>query len=111
MRPGAAGTPVSGAYPDASRTGAAIAVLGSTAIARQAQDTLTTRLTYEVTPTLTAAYTAGFFRNDEHDGVKSYLRDAGGAPVYAGAVNLGGYAYTWRVRSSPAASMRWRRIS
>jgi iron complex outermembrane receptor protein len=90
----AAGTPVTGAFTDASRLGVPIKVLGSTAHAHQAQDSLTTRLTYDVTPTIQAAYTAGFFRNDETDGVNSYLRNAAGVPVYAGAVNIDGRAYT-----------------
>ncbi|CAN5236730.1 TonB-dependent receptor [soil metagenome] len=90
----AAGTPVTGAFLDANRLGVPIQVLGGTAIAHQVQDSLTTRLTYKITPTLEAAYTAGFFRNDENDTVNSYLRDASGASVYAGAVNIGGRAYT-----------------
>ena len=90
----AAGTPVTGAFLDANRLGVPIQVLGGTAIAHQVQDSLTTRLTYEITPTLTAAYTAGFFRNDEHDTVASYLRDGAGNAVYAGAVNIGGRAYS-----------------
>ncbi len=89
-----AGTVVSGGFDDASRLGVPIKVLGATAIAHQAQDSLTTRLTFDLTPTLTAAYTAGLFRNDETDGVASYLRGATGAPVYAGAVNIDGRAYT-----------------
>ena len=94
-KPAVAGAPVvTGAVLDASRAGAPVEVLGSTAIAHQAQDSLTTRLTYDVSPTLIAAYTAGLFRNDESDGVNSYLRDANGAPVYAGPVNIGGHAYT-----------------
>ena len=88
------GTPVTGYASDASRLGAPIDVLGSTAIPHHEIDTLTGRLTYDPTPVLTAAYTFGLFRNDEHDTVASYLRDAAGAAVYAGALNLGGRAVT-----------------
>ncbi len=90
----AAGTPVVGGYRDASRTGVAVTVLGSTAIPHQVQDSLTTRLTVDLTPTLIAAYTAGLFRNDERATANSYLHDTSGTPVYAGAVSLGGRAYT-----------------
>ena len=89
-----AGTPVTGYFLDANRTRAPIDVIGSTAIPHHSLDDLTTRLTYDLTPTLTAAYTLGVFRNDEDDGVNTYLRDAAGNPVYAGAVNLGGHTVT-----------------
>jgi iron complex outermembrane receptor protein len=87
------GTRVTGAFSDASRTGAPIVVLGSTGIEHQVQDNLSGRLTYEVTPWVTAAYTFGLFRNDDDATVDSYLRDAGGQAIYAGALNIGGRAY------------------
>ena len=90
----AAGTPATGYYLDANRMRAPIDVLGSTAIPHHSIDDLTTRLTYDFTPTLTAAYTLGVFRNDEDDTVNTYLRDGAGNPVYAGVVNLGGRAIT-----------------
>lgn len=89
-----AGTPVTGYATDASRLRVPIDVLGSTAIPHHEIDTVTGRFTYDLTPTLTAAYTFGLFRNDEHDTVASYLRDALGNTVYAGALNLGGRAVT-----------------
>ena len=90
----ATGTPATGYAPDASRLRAPIDVLGSTAIPHHEIDTVTGRLTYDLTPTLTVAYTFGLFRNDEDDTVNSYLRDAAGNTVYAGALNLGGRAVT-----------------
>ena len=89
-----AGTAVTGAFADANRTGAPILVLGATAIEHQVQDNLSGRIAYDLTPDVTAAYTFGLFRNDDDASVNSYLRDAGGQPVYAGAVNIGGRAYT-----------------
>ena len=89
----ASGTTVTGAFSDANRTGTPIVVLGATAIEHQVQDNLSGRITYDLTPAITAAYTFGLFRNDDDAGVNSYLRDAAGQPVYAGAVNIGGRAY------------------
>lgn len=89
----ASGQPVTGAFADASRTGAPISVLGSAGIEHQAQDNLSGRLTYDVTPALTAAYTFGLFHNDDDSTVNSYLRDAAGRPVYAGPLNLGERLY------------------
>ena len=88
-----AGIPVSGAFSDANRTSAPISVMGSAGIEHQAQDNLSGRVTYDLTPAITAAYTFGLFYNDDDSTVNSYLRDAGGQAVYAGTVNIGGRAY------------------
>ena len=87
------GTPVTGAFTDANRLGQPIVVLGSTAIEHQVQDNASGRATFDVTPTIIAAYTFGVFHNDDDATSNSYLRDASGAPVYAGPVNIGGRAY------------------
>ena len=89
-----AGTPVTGAFSDANRTGAPISVMGSGGIEHQVQDNLSGRATYDLTPAITAAYTFGLFYNDDDSTVNSYLRDPAGQAVYAGAVNIGGRAYT-----------------
>ncbi|MDB5461521.1 MAG: Outer rane receptor protein mostly Fe transport [Caulobacteraceae bacterium] len=90
----ASGTVVTGAFADANRTGQPIVVLGATGIEHQVQDNVSGRLTYDLTPTLTAAYTFGLFGNNDRSTVNSYLRDAAGAPVYTGSLNIGGRAYT-----------------
>jgi iron complex outermembrane receptor protein len=89
----AAGVPVTGAFTDANRTGAPIVVLGSSGFEHQVQDNASARITYDVTPAITLAYTFGLFRNDDRSSVNSYLRDGAGAPVYAGALNIAGHAY------------------
>jgi iron complex outermembrane receptor protein len=91
--PGVAGTPVTGAFADANRAGQPIVVLGSGGLEHQVQDNASGRLTYDLTRDLTLAYTFGLFVNDDNAGVDSYLRDADGAPAYAGALNLAGRAY------------------
>jgi iron complex outermembrane receptor protein len=88
-----AGLPAAGAFSDASRNGAPISVLGSGGIEHQVQDNLSGRVTYDLTPGVTAAYTFGLFYNDDDSTVNSYLRDPTGQPVYAGAINIGGRAY------------------
>jgi iron complex outermembrane receptor protein len=90
----ATGIPVTGAVFDANKTSVPIAVLGSTAIEHQIQDNASGRFTYDVTPTLTGAYTFGLFANNDDATDNSYLRDASGQPVYSGAVNIAGRAYT-----------------
>lgn len=88
-----AGTPVSGAFADVNRTGAPIVVLGAGGLEKQNQDNAKLKLEWEVTPTLTAGYLLGYFGNRTEAHVESYLRDAAGAPVYSGPLNIGGFAY------------------
>lgn len=90
----AAGLAITGAFNDANRLGAPIVVLGGTGFEHQVQDNVSGRATFDVTPSLTAAYTFGLFFNENDSTVSTYLRDGAGAPVYAGAVNIGGRAYT-----------------
>jgi len=90
----AAGTPVTGAFNDNNRTAVPILVLGSTGIEHQVQDNFSGRLTYDLTPALTAAYTLGLFSNKDDSTVNSYLRNAAGQTVYTGQVNIAGRAYT-----------------
>jgi iron complex outermembrane receptor protein len=90
----AVGVPVNGSFADASRTSVPIQVLGSMGIEHQAQDNLSGRVTWDLTPGVTAAYTFGLFYNNDDSTVNSYLRDATGQPVYAGPVNIAGRAYT-----------------
>jgi len=89
----ASGTPVTGSFTDANRNGAAIQVLGAGGLEHQTQDNAKLKLGYDLTPTITAAYTVGFFQNNDSAGVQTYLRDATGAPVYSGTVNIAGRAY------------------
>jgi iron complex outermembrane receptor protein len=89
----AAGTPVTGAFDDANRSGVPIAVLGGSGLEHQVQDNASGRIAYDVSPDVTLAYTFGLFANDDDSTVTTYLRDAAGGPVYAGALNIGGRLY------------------
>ena len=89
-----AGAPTLGGVADASRTGSPILVLGSTGNEHQVQDNATLKLGYDLTPTLTAGYRVGVFHNDDVAKATSYLSNASGQPVYAGALNIGGRAYS-----------------
>ncbi len=89
----ASGTPVTGAYGFANKLGQPIQILGSTAIEHQVQNNASGRLAYDITPSLTAAYTFGVFANADDAGDNSYLRSSTGAPIYTGALNIGGRAY------------------
>ena len=87
------GLAVTGAFVDANRTSVPIVVLGSSGLEHQVQDNASGRITYDITPTVTVAYTFGLFKNDDDSTVNTYLRDGAGAPVYAGSINIAGRAY------------------
>jgi len=88
-----AGTPLSGAFSDLNRTGAPIAVIGDTGIEHQVQDTDTLKLAYDFDNGMQLSYLASLFHQDDDAGVRTYLRDPSGNPVYAGNSNIGGYNY------------------
>jgi iron complex outermembrane receptor protein len=88
-----AGVPVTGAFLDRNRTGAPIAVVGAGGLERQQVDNGKLKLDWDVTPRLGVGYLLGYFANHDDAGAQTYLRDAQGAPVYSGAVNIGGRAY------------------
>ena len=93
VAPSAVGTPVTGAFMDRNRLGQAIAVIGSGGLETKQLDTFKVRLAYDFTPQWQLAYTIGLFQNDIDSKVDTYLRDATGAPVYSGSVNIGGFNY------------------
>lgn len=83
--PGAAGTPVSGAFPDVNRTGAAIFVLGAAGLEDHVQDNLKLKLGWEAGP-VKLTYRGGLFLNDTESKAQSYL----GGNVFAGTLNIDG---------------------
>lgn len=96
VRPASAstlGTPLNGAVGDLNRSGAPIAVIGDTGIEHQVQDTDTLKLAYDFADGTELSYLASLFHQDNNAGVRTYLKDASGNPVYAGNSNIGGYNY------------------
>ncbi|MFL6843455.1 MAG: TonB-dependent receptor [Allosphingosinicella sp.] len=88
---GAAGTPATGAIEDLNRAGAPIFVLGAAGFEDQAQDNLKLKLALDLGSALRLTYRVGLFLNDTEATAQTYL-SAGGAPVFAGSLNLGGKA-------------------
>ena len=93
-KPGTGGAPTTGAISTINRTGASVALLGVGGLEHQTEDNLALKLGYDITPNLSAAYTLGLFRNLDNATDQSYLRNASGAAVYAGALNIGGVPVT-----------------
>ena len=91
---GTAGTPVSGAALDKNNANAPIYVLGTGTEYRSKQDHIKAKLAYDFSPTVRAAYTFGWWQNTSENRPTSYLTNTAGAPVYSGAININGLAYT-----------------
>jgi len=93
--PGApAGVPVTGAIPDRNPSNRDWYILGSTNQINTVQDHAKVKLAYDLSPTLRASYTLGWWDNDAQRNVESYLRDAAGKPVYRGDININGKRFT-----------------
>lgn len=91
----AAGAPVvSGAVPGLDRTNTAWLLLGGATQYSTTQDHLKVKLAYDLSPTVRAAYTLGIWQNDAINRSQSFLKDAAGAPVFSGPVNIDGRGYT-----------------
>jgi len=89
-----AGKAVTGAIADKNPQGLDWWVLGATGQYHTTQDHAKIKLAYELSPTLRASYTFGYWRNNMNSGVESYLRDAAGNGVYSGDINIAGKKYT-----------------
>ena len=92
--PGMAGTPVTGAVPDRNRSNQDWYLLGTATQYHTQQDHIKAKVAYDVSPTVRAAYTLGWWRNASEGRPASYLRDANGNAVYTGAVNINGRSFT-----------------
>ncbi len=89
-----AGTAVTGAVLDANNANQPWYNLGTGTEYTTVQDHAKVKLAYDLTPTVRASYTYGQWRNTSEGRPTTYLRDANGQPVYSGAINIGGLAFT-----------------
>jgi iron complex outermembrane receptor protein len=92
--PGPTGTPVSGAVAGLNRSNQPWWLLGTGTEYESVQDHAKARVAYDFSGTVRATYTLGWWRNESQGRSATYLRDAAGRPVYSGAVNIGGQAFT-----------------
>jgi iron complex outermembrane receptor protein len=88
------GTPVvTGALASKNNKGQDWWLLGTTSGISTLQQHAKLKLAYDLTPTLRASYTYGWWNNDATASASSYLRDANGNAVYGGNVIIGGRQY------------------
>lgn len=85
---------VSGAVPEKNTGNADIYVLGTGTEYHTKQDHLKVKLAYDITSTVRAAYTFGWWQNRSEGRPTSYLRDANGNAVYSGPLVINGRSFT-----------------
>ena len=103
----ASGTPVTGAVATANRTNTPVALLGVGGLERQTEDDVDLKLGYDLTRSIQGLYTLGVFHNHDDADVQSYLRGAAGQPVYTGALNIAGRAYSVAASAFDADQYRY----
>jgi iron complex outermembrane receptor protein len=90
---GGAGVPVTGAVAGRNLSGQPWWLLGSATQYTTLQDQAKLKLAYDITPSLRASYTLGWWQNASQGRPESWLRDGAGQPVYSGPVQIGGRSY------------------
>jgi iron complex outermembrane receptor protein len=90
---GAAGTPVTGAVLARNPRNQAWWLLGATSAVHTVQDHAKIKLSQEIGDDWRASYTLGAWHNDATREATTWLRDASGAPVWNGLVNLDGRSF------------------
>jgi iron complex outermembrane recepter protein len=92
-QPGAGGTPVTGAVAAHNPRNQGWWLLGPTSAIHTVQDHAKLKLAHQFGTALRLSYTFGWWGNDADRESRSWLRDATGTPVYAGAVNIDGRVF------------------
>lgn len=90
---GAGTTPVTGAVLTNNNFGNPNYVLGTNTQYHTVQDHAKIKVAYDLSPTLRASYTLGYWTNTSDGNPQTYLRDAAGNPVYYGNVKINGQNY------------------
>lgn len=78
-------TVVTGFLRDKDPVNANRVIFGATGIDSNTQDNAKVKLAYDFSPGSRLTYTLGYWQSDSDSNVQSYLRNAAGNPVYAGA--------------------------
>ncbi len=90
---GGTGTHVTGAIAGLNTTNQSWYILGAGTQYRTRQDHAKIKLAYDITPTLRASYTLGWWQNSAKGSSETYLRGPDGQPVYSGNINIDGKTY------------------
>ncbi|BAZ93244.1 siderophore receptor protein [Thiohalobacter sp. COW1] len=88
-------TVVTGAVPDRDQRNADRLIIGynSEGVDHTVQDQLKAKFAYDFTSSLQGMLTIGYWQQDRDSSTATYLRDAGGNPVFSGPISISGLRY------------------
>lgn len=95
-------TVVTGAFRDKDQSNNNRVVFGATGIDKSEQVNAKIKASYDISPTINAAYTLGVWDLDSRTDVESYIKDAAGNDVYNGRITLGGQNFDVGGFNNPA---------
>ncbi|MBU2289246.1 MAG: TonB-dependent receptor, partial [Gammaproteobacteria bacterium] len=104
--PGRAGVPVTGYVSGLNTTNTPWYILGTGTAYHTVQDHAKLKVAYDFSPTVTAAYTLGWWQNSSEGRPESYLSGSNGLPVYSGPVQILGRSYTLAPTAFPLTDDR-----
>jgi iron complex outermembrane receptor protein len=99
--PAAGASTVTGFGTERNPQNAPIYILGTQTQYHTKQDHAKAKVAYDITPTVRAAYTLGFWQNRSAGESDTYLRDAAGQPVFSGPVTIEGRNFTLAANDFP----------
>ncbi len=85
-----------GTIPEQNKTGGVANVVGAGGLLHTVMNNVTAKVGYDLTPWLRAVYTVGFWSNNAHSSVQTYLSDAAGNPTYGGVAGFASSTYELR---------------
>jgi iron complex outermembrane receptor protein len=86
-------TGTSGGYAEKNKLGANANVLGANGLLHTGMTNAKAKVAYDITSTIRAAYTFGYWKNDANSGVDTYI-DRSGTPTFAGQAAFASGFYT-----------------
>jgi iron complex outermembrane receptor protein len=99
-------TGTTGGFADTNKTGAAANVLGASGLLHTQMTNAKAKLAYDITPSLRATYTFGYWQNDATAGTDTYL-DKSGTPSYGNQAGFASGTYDlYQMHQSHSLSLR-----
>lgn len=96
-----------GGFAEKNKLGATANVLGAGGLLHTHMTNAKIKAAYDLTPSLRASYTFGFWQNDADSSVETYLRDAAGEPTFAGQPGFAsGYYQLFQQHSSHSLTLK-----
>ncbi|MES2386250.1 MAG: TonB-dependent receptor [Pseudomonadota bacterium] len=91
--PAAGAVPVTGAVAGLNTRNQPWLLVGGATQYETQQEHVKLKVAYDLSPTVRASYTLGYWDNNSQNRSETYLRNAGGSPVYSGNVSIDGRGY------------------